>query len=314
MPGQGPLLSIVVPTYNRLAALKLSLPGNVAVAEKLAPQLQLVISDNASTDGSWDYIQEVAGGRQGVVVRREPVNTGDGDTHFISALADTTGQYLWAVADDDEIHPQAVAALVSALAGFDRPFAHLPVEGVYEADRLRGRLPLAGPDQPGAFVHVPAHESLAAACAVVGCFWAANLWGRDALLEKVPIWQAWHRTGFPHLRAMLEIQADQDALPVFNQICVYGNRWEEIEQRVPVVEMLCVGRLEAYVGAPDSALKRAMRSHMEHYAVRGAYLCLSGREGGRLGLLPRLLRVSPRFMLSALTCGAVREALGRRSV
>lgn len=107
-----PLISIAIPTYNRAAVLTDTLSALAAHPELMGDDVELVISDNASTDSTPEVIRDFSA-RTGKVVRygRNATNLGiDGNIHAVSRLA--TGRYLLLMSDDDFLKPGALTRLV----------------------------------------------------------------------------------------------------------------------------------------------------------------------------------------------------------
>lgn len=94
------LLTIAVPTYNRCDELKLLLH---TLGEELVGNeqlIELVISDNASTDGTDDAVQQFKKTFPSVRTIRHEINVGM-DENFCSCLELATGCYYWMLGDDD---------------------------------------------------------------------------------------------------------------------------------------------------------------------------------------------------------------------
>lgn len=95
------LVSVALPVYNGGAHLK-------DVAESVLSQdhdrLELVISDNASTDDTEEIARAIADADSRVVYRRHPENVGLLN-NFVSAMHLARGDYLRWIGDDDWIAP-----------------------------------------------------------------------------------------------------------------------------------------------------------------------------------------------------------------
>ena len=112
-----PLVSVGIPTYNRLPRLQR------AVASVLAqdyPNLELVVSDNASTDGTEAWLAELAEAHPNVVVHRNPANIGP-TRNFNQARDASRGDLLLWLGDDDVIEPGYVSACAAASRLTRRP-------------------------------------------------------------------------------------------------------------------------------------------------------------------------------------------------
>ena len=111
MVGDRPLVSVGIPTYNRLDKLQL------AVASVLAqdyPAVELVVSDNASTDGTAEWLGELVRTNPGVVVHTNATNVGP-TANFNQVRSASTGPFLLWLGDDDVLDPSYVSACVAAL-------------------------------------------------------------------------------------------------------------------------------------------------------------------------------------------------------
>lgn len=111
-----PLISIAIPTYNRSAILGDTLKALGDHPEFLHPDIELVISDNASSDDTGAVVAAFAA-RTGkpVVYHRNTTNLGiDGNIHAVSQLA--SGRYLLLMSDDDFLRPGALSRLTGLVA------------------------------------------------------------------------------------------------------------------------------------------------------------------------------------------------------
>ncbi|MEO0560118.1 MAG: glycosyltransferase family 2 protein [Bacteroidota bacterium] len=103
-----PRVSVIIVTWNGLELLKRFLPSVLATAY---PNLEIVIADNASTDGTAEWL---AANHPGVVVARHPENWlfARGNN---AALASATGELLCFLNNDVEVPPDWLHPLVAAL-------------------------------------------------------------------------------------------------------------------------------------------------------------------------------------------------------
>jgi glycosyltransferase involved in cell wall biosynthesis len=106
----GPLVTIGIPTYNRETSLPKALRSAL---EQNHPSVEVLVSDNASTDGTEQLCR-------GLPVRylRLPRNQGP-IANFLSALHEAQGQYFMWLADDDWLDANYVSACLAHLE--DRP-------------------------------------------------------------------------------------------------------------------------------------------------------------------------------------------------
>jgi len=100
-----PLLTIAIPTYNRGWCLRELLTVLVDQV-KDEPRIELIISDNASSDDTPSVLEDFAA--QGLRVRyiRNTQNVGP-DANFLQCFEQARGKYVWLFSDDDLIVPGA---------------------------------------------------------------------------------------------------------------------------------------------------------------------------------------------------------------
>lgn len=107
----GPLVSIGIPTFERVATLRRALAS--ALAQSYSP-LEVVISDNSSHDGTEELC--IAAAVQDARVRylRQERNRGS-TANFNELFEACRGDYVLMLADDDWLDPDYVAACLAVL-------------------------------------------------------------------------------------------------------------------------------------------------------------------------------------------------------
>ncbi len=111
-----PLLSICIPTYNRLSYLRELLPlliAEVEAANRGAVRVELLISDNAATDGTDAYLREVS--CRSLNVFRNACNIG-ADRNFLVCVERAAGTYVWLFGDDELIVPGGIGRILELLS------------------------------------------------------------------------------------------------------------------------------------------------------------------------------------------------------
>lgn len=113
MQSDRPLLTIAIPTYNRAVYLRQSLE---ALLPQLGghPEVELLISDNASPDSTLCVIQAFRERGLCLIHKRNEVNIG-ADANFLQCYELARGEYVWIVGDDDIIAAGAVAQILDTL-------------------------------------------------------------------------------------------------------------------------------------------------------------------------------------------------------
>jgi abequosyltransferase len=112
-----PLLSICIPTFNRKEHLSTSLE---ALFRELPPSLrsvvEVVVSDNASSDGTEGVLRELHAAHPEIRFRycRQHENTGA--TRNIEFLVgEAMGEFIYLLSDDDMVLPGAVASILAII-------------------------------------------------------------------------------------------------------------------------------------------------------------------------------------------------------
>jgi|GEM_PF-5537541 len=107
------LLTMSIPTYNRASFLGLALESILSqIDDAKAGQMEIWISDNASTDDTAQVVEGLARkyGRVRIEYRRNPCNLG-AERNVMAAAGLGSGEYAWIFGDDDLMVPGALEAL-----------------------------------------------------------------------------------------------------------------------------------------------------------------------------------------------------------
>ncbi len=115
-----PVLTIAIPTYNRCEYLQKLLS---VLHEQIAcePRVELVISDNASTDETETIISDFVG--RGLKLRyiRNTTNIGP-DANILQCFQLAVSKYVWVFGDDDVIRPGGVRRVLDFLGNSEREY------------------------------------------------------------------------------------------------------------------------------------------------------------------------------------------------
>ena len=110
-PGGWPGVTVLIPAYNEEAVIATCVR---AALEVDYPELEVLILDDGSTDGTVAVAEEAARGQPRIEVVRDPVNRGKADR--LNLGFERAIHELVVVTDDDtHIHPRAVKLLVARL-------------------------------------------------------------------------------------------------------------------------------------------------------------------------------------------------------
>jgi len=113
--GEGPLVTIGIPTYNRAHGyLREALASALAQTYE---RVEVLVADNCSHDDTAEVVRSVGGDR--VRYHRHEQNVG-AQGNFNSLVAMASGEYFLMLHDDDLVDPDFVETCVSAM-GDERP-------------------------------------------------------------------------------------------------------------------------------------------------------------------------------------------------
>ena len=108
------LLSICIPTYNRLEQIKRQVEFFIfeGVLEK---DIELIVSNNCSTDGTTEYLERINEKYNGkLMVINQKTNLGStGNAEKCIEIA--SGEYVWLVGDDDYLFPNIINMILNLI-------------------------------------------------------------------------------------------------------------------------------------------------------------------------------------------------------
>jgi glycosyltransferase involved in cell wall biosynthesis len=112
--GPNILLSICIPTFNRADYLRDAIKYILPAVDKMNEIVELIISDNCSTDDTSDILKELPVSPWIHCVRNE-TNVG-ALKNGLKCLNLAKGEYVWFVGDDDIIRPEGLNHLVQVVS------------------------------------------------------------------------------------------------------------------------------------------------------------------------------------------------------
>lgn len=112
-------LSLCIPTYNRATQLR-DLLGSIVRQTDHALEVEVVISDNASTDDTPAVIEQFRQAGLTIVYRRLPENLGF-DRNMLNVVTLASSDYCWLFGSDDILEPGAFARIERLFAQHPSP-------------------------------------------------------------------------------------------------------------------------------------------------------------------------------------------------
>ncbi|MCM8788427.1 MAG: glycosyltransferase, partial [Candidatus Omnitrophica bacterium] len=111
---KSPLLSIGIPTYNGEEHIKEAIDSIIAQLDDIGDEIEIVISDNASTDTTPEIVRQYAQKFNFVRYFRNEKNVGF-DRNVDLLFERATGQFVWILSDDDGLREGALKKVLDRL-------------------------------------------------------------------------------------------------------------------------------------------------------------------------------------------------------
>lgn len=108
------ILSICIPTFNRGPFIRETIESIVA---QYTSDVEIVISDNASTDGTDEIVRDMQKRHERITYYRSESNVG-ADRNFLKVIELASGTHCWLMGSDDAICPEGVATVLDVLFRF----------------------------------------------------------------------------------------------------------------------------------------------------------------------------------------------------
>jgi abequosyltransferase len=105
-------LSICIPTYNRGKYLKDTIDS---ILTQEAEGIEIVISDNASTDNTGEVVKEVKKQTSIPIVYFKHSKNQGADTNYLKVIEIANGRYCWLLGSDDKLEPGAIEKMLKEI-------------------------------------------------------------------------------------------------------------------------------------------------------------------------------------------------------
>lgn len=107
-----PELTIAIPTYNRKECLQQSLVN--VIEHSRGKDIEILISDNASTDGTEEFVKFIQKENPSIKYYKNAQNLGF-DGNFLNCFEKAQGKYVMLLSDDDVLLDGAIDSILEAL-------------------------------------------------------------------------------------------------------------------------------------------------------------------------------------------------------
>ncbi len=118
MTAAAPTISLVVPCYNEEGNVRALITAVRGSAEALKVPYEIVVTDDCSTDTSWDILKELAADDSRIRVQRLAANSGESAASW-EGLKAARGAYLVTLDADLQNDPRDLPKFLEALERFD---------------------------------------------------------------------------------------------------------------------------------------------------------------------------------------------------
>src|SRR5262245_33781093 len=116
--GQFPELSVVIPCHNEAANLRALVAGIHAAIASSGLAYEIVVTDDASTDGSWEVLKQLAAAEPRLRVQRFAANCGESAASWAGMQA-ARGRIIVTIDADLQNDPAELPRFLAALADAD---------------------------------------------------------------------------------------------------------------------------------------------------------------------------------------------------
>lgn len=122
-----PLVSVVCLCYNQRDWVEAAVDS---VLRQTYPNIELIIADDASSDGSQEVIERIRARHPHIRTQLSDVNRGN-CAAFNAAFRETSGTFVVDFSADDQMHPQRIEKQVNQFAGLDETYGVVFTDAEY---------------------------------------------------------------------------------------------------------------------------------------------------------------------------------------
>ena len=106
------ILTIAIPTYNRINDLQKCISCILKNID--SNEVELLVSDNCSTDGTKKYMESIIQDNDFINYYRNDENLG-ADQNFLNCINKASSKYIWLIGDDDFVLNQSINNIIDIL-------------------------------------------------------------------------------------------------------------------------------------------------------------------------------------------------------
>jgi len=113
-----PSVSLVIPAYNEEAVIRSVIERSLAVLQRSVPDSELIVLDDASTDGTFEILQQAKTAHPEIRIERHAQNRGIAAT-FEDLYRLAGKDFVFLISGDGQFPPETLEKCVPLLASYD---------------------------------------------------------------------------------------------------------------------------------------------------------------------------------------------------
>ncbi len=271
-------LSVCIPTYNRKELLAATIVSIISqIPFDLRDSIEIVVSDNASNDGTEELVSELKRDYANIVYYKWPENRGP-DRNYLKVIELASGEYCWFFGSDDIMLPGSMEKVLSLIS--TQP------SDIVLFDRSISDSALATPPEVTSWTDLETNVTFHTikqrekffdyidACTSLGGFFSflSVIIFRKVLWDAVPNKDRFAGSAYVHVHALFAMMAEGCQFSYYKDplvLCRMGNdtfcpdqSWESIYKRVKL-DIDGYHQIVLYTFGTDSYLSRKFIKKLE---------------------------------------------------
>lgn len=107
---KSPLVSVCIPVFNTVKYIRQTIDSVLA---QNYPNIEILVQDNVSTDGTWELLEELALNTHQLKIARNRINCGMSG-NWNEVISRAKGDFVMLLSADDMLHPDFIASCMVA--------------------------------------------------------------------------------------------------------------------------------------------------------------------------------------------------------
>jgi len=262
------LLSIIIPTFNRQYELTMLLDQLCTEIVGLENEIEILVSENCSTDGTAIMLADFAATRAERISFRwfsQPSNLGAiGNIHFL--VNQSRARYIWALGDDDALIQGKLREISAGLRSMPINLLLVRTEGIYEWDCISRK----SEDRAEVrFMNIKLNDKDSADYLFAGGFLGSVIISAKTWMKVVPLVEALQETCYSNWAAVLKVATDDGEYYVMDAPCVKGNFNMQGESKIPAFRILVIGRVRVWAAFEGTQLQQVLKTKIQELVSIG---------------------------------------------